>query len=313
MLLNGALATVMVCMPGPQADPDALLADLARADQAQRAKPPTSEAEAVAMRAADNARRARAHEILLSGAPLSPKSYDRAALLFQHGETDEDYALARELALLACFHGASYGNMPMLAEDRLLLHIGQAQRFGSQFGSDGQLLPPPPVPGPWAVTDAFRLDVFLPPLDGTAQASANSRARITQALDLKDGRPVWKDLRSRDVQAILARCEARKTPVGRVPGTLLELYREDRLKDPSEYRRAAALLLRFCREANAMILANEWAALAVMRRDSEAWRVFADTWDAYLAALGRPPRYRGSIPSIPALAPLLNGSHGQAH
>ena len=254
MIMSGVLAASLAWMPGPPAGPDALLKELAQADQTQRTKPPTSEMEAVAMRAADGARRARVFAILEAGTPLTPKSYDHAALLFQHGETPEDYALARELALLACFHGASYGNMPMLAEDRLLLHIGQPQRFGSQLGSNGLPLPPLQAPGPWTVTDAFRLDVFLPPIENKARTSADSQARVMQALDLQKGSPVWKDLRSKEVQVALARCEAGETPGRRVPEILLALYQEDRLKDPSEFRRAAALLLRFCMDADGLLL-----------------------------------------------------------
>jgi len=291
------------------------MAALAQADQTQRAAPPTSEADAKAMIEADWRRRARALALLETDALRDPRSFDHAALLFQHGTDPEDYVRARELALLACFHRATYGNMPMLAEDRFLLAIGQPQRFGTQFGPDGHPKHSVQTVGAFAVTDLFRLDVCVASLANAAQAPARTQQRLAQAMTVRDGKPHWLDRRSVPVQRELARLEAGTATPEATVQALLVLYQGDRLQDPSEYRRAAGLLGQCDGSRDAQLLANEWAAFAIMRGDSEAWNLFATTWDAFLATLGQPPHYRSSRRLIPALARLLSHpeSHGKTH
>jgi hypothetical protein len=85
----------------------------------------------------DRQRRQRVRELLDAGAAKTGADFFAAALVFQHGDTLEDFARARELAAEAARKGHPVGLWLTAATwDRWLMHAGQPQRFGTQYQLD---------------------------------------------------------------------------------------------------------------------------------------------------------------------------------
>lgn len=324
------LIVALGLLPLSAQSPDEEMARLREADQAVRARPvPTGEAEIREIQAQAHHRLDRARGLLKEDLLKDPHSYDDAALIFQHGESLDDFLVARELAILACFTKATYGSMPFLAEDRFLVKLGRPQRFGSQHtGMEAPNLGSVHETGMNAVTDKFRMDAFLPPLRfsrsrsaGGAASAASDQIMMRLAARMKpDAKgPEWITDPARSPSAkVLARLDARelsRRASAALRAKLLSLYRRDQFFIPGDYHLAAELLLATSHNASDLLLANEWAALAVMRLHAPAWRTFAETWDRYAQAIGHPTRY-GSLPGqspAPSIPPAVNRSMKGEH
>jgi hypothetical protein len=82
----------------------------------------------------DAARRKRVRELIDQGAVRTGKDYERAAMVFQHGDTPEDILLAHVLAVTALGKGSSGAQWLAAASlDRYLHRLKQPQIFGTQF------------------------------------------------------------------------------------------------------------------------------------------------------------------------------------
>jgi hypothetical protein len=82
----------------------------------------------------DAARRKRVRELIAQGGVRTGKDYDRAAMVFQHGDTPEDILFAHVLAVTALGKGnASARWLASASLDRYLHRLGQPQIFGTQF------------------------------------------------------------------------------------------------------------------------------------------------------------------------------------
>ncbi len=82
----------------------------------------------------DRARRQRVEELVGSEALQAPEDYFHAAMVFQHGETLEDFWQAHNLA----GRGAELGHpncrwLTAAAYDRWLMNQGKPQRYGTQY------------------------------------------------------------------------------------------------------------------------------------------------------------------------------------
>lgn len=87
----------------------------------------------------DAERRQQTRKLLADGALHSPKDYEEAAFIFQHGDSPQDYLLAHTLAMVAVSKGDSHAIWIASATlDRYLQNIRQKQIFGTQFSSDAQ-------------------------------------------------------------------------------------------------------------------------------------------------------------------------------
>jgi hypothetical protein len=118
----------------------------------------------------DRARRRRVRELLVGGQVVSGPDHYHAAMVFQHGGTAESYRLARQLALRAVELGHRPGRwLAAAALDRLLVHEGQRQKYGTQYrtwGDEQMLVEVDP-----STTDEERAAWDVPPL-AAAQARA---------------------------------------------------------------------------------------------------------------------------------------------
>jgi hypothetical protein len=83
---------------------------------------------------ADAARREATRNILASGKLHTGEDFQRAAFVFQHGDTPDDYLLAHTLAMVAVARGQSGAIWIAAATlDRYLNSIHQPQIYGTQF------------------------------------------------------------------------------------------------------------------------------------------------------------------------------------
>jgi hypothetical protein len=86
------------------------------------------------LRQRDAARQTRLREILNAGLVQTAQDYTRAALIFQHGESSDDYLLAHILAVAAVSKGEKNARWIAAATlDRYLQSLKQPQVFGTQF------------------------------------------------------------------------------------------------------------------------------------------------------------------------------------
>jgi hypothetical protein len=100
MLLRTAILLVSAIAAAAQSNPE--IAKIYEADQADRANQFSITPERMAaMTKADGPRRKRVRELLDAGALKTSEDYVRAAFIFQHGETPDEYLLAHVLGLVA--------------------------------------------------------------------------------------------------------------------------------------------------------------------------------------------------------------------
>jgi hypothetical protein len=82
----------------------------------------------------DEARRRRVRELMEQDKLQTGKDYERAAMVFQHGDIPDDFLLAHVLAVTAIGKGNPGARWLAAATlDRYLQRIGQPQIFGTQF------------------------------------------------------------------------------------------------------------------------------------------------------------------------------------
>ncbi|HLM68397.1 MAG TPA: hypothetical protein VK358_12750, partial [Longimicrobium sp.] len=136
-------------------------------DQAARRnlpQPPTP-AFMQEFRERDRQRRVRVNELLAAGAATTGADFHAAALVFQHGDTLEDFARARELAAEAARRGHPAAlRLTAMAWDRWLMKAGQPQRFGTQYMGDPATRQMRLYSVDPSVTDAERARWGIPPL-----------------------------------------------------------------------------------------------------------------------------------------------------
>jgi hypothetical protein len=148
------------------------LAQLYSEDQADRQPKDGKWTYSRAVRRRDEARLKRVMEIYRAGELKTGWDYFHAAIILQHGRRKEDYLLSHELCVTAVFNAGNekadwVGLAKWLAaasEDRFLLEIHRAQRFGTQFKGERRARMED------GVTDALRKMWNVPPL---AEAKEN--------------------------------------------------------------------------------------------------------------------------------------------
>ncbi len=126
---------------GQAADDNAELKEIYQADQADRTGASVDWAK-VGPR--DAARQQRVRAMLDGGQVITGKDYERAAMVYQHGEGSDDILLAHVLAVTAIGKGNLDARWLSAATlDRLLHRLKQPQVFGTQFQRNAG--------GPWTM------------------------------------------------------------------------------------------------------------------------------------------------------------------
>ncbi|MDX1935317.1 MAG: hypothetical protein SFU56_22185 [Capsulimonadales bacterium] len=302
----GGLAGLTLLLPGtvpaqsPTDSPTTVeLREIVRADQAERSRTsaPTPETAEKGI-AEDLRRRQRVAALLRDDKLRTGEDFAHAALVFQHGETPDDFLTAHELAILATLNGRNT-TLIVLAEDRFLRRIGRKQRFGTQFsvGADGRMTLDPVSEGrPTDVTDALRADMAVPtPAQWRERPNAEAYSLAMPTIEARRKRgtdPKRIVTESRRPWAIRLRQWAMATtaPPMALEQTL-KVYEVDELATPEDFRNAAIVLGRSS-DAETLLLAHELAVVALCRGDRAALPVATRTLDAFLTRIGGPPRYR---------------------
>lgn len=134
-----ALAVLLVLglastqLPAADHGDNARILEIYQADQQDRGD---GQADWAEVRRQDQARRAEVLALLRSGALRTAPDYFRAGIVFQHGETVEDYGLAMALAHMAMAidpESKSARWLGAAAMDRLLMRRGLPQWYGTQY------------------------------------------------------------------------------------------------------------------------------------------------------------------------------------
>jgi hypothetical protein len=87
----------------------------------------------------DAERREQARRLLAIGSLHTGKDFEEAAVVFQHGDTADDYLLAHTLAVVAVSKGDATAVWIAAATlDRYLWKVGQKQVFGTQYSGDAK-------------------------------------------------------------------------------------------------------------------------------------------------------------------------------
>lgn len=117
------------------------------------------------LRKKDEIRRQTARDLLSSGNLSTGLNFHHASLIFQHGETTEDYKLAHELAEKALDLGDETAKWLYAATfDRWLLSDGKPQRYGTQFKQNENGEWEVALPIDPKITDEERAKYNVPPL-----------------------------------------------------------------------------------------------------------------------------------------------------
>ncbi|MBN8226531.1 hypothetical protein JYK02_03305 [Corallococcus macrosporus] len=159
------LAERMPTLPEPHPYSNEELKRLFTEDQADRQGPFPSKEAWKKISARDAQRRHRVQELLAQGALKEGADFLAAGFIFQHGNTLEDYALARRMGAEAAKRGHPSGLwLAAAAWDRWLMNADRPQRFGTQYKIDPadkamKLHPVDP-----SVTDEERARWGFPPL-----------------------------------------------------------------------------------------------------------------------------------------------------
>ena len=124
----------------------------------------------------DRAHRRRAVELLDAGVVQTGEDFFHAAMIFQHGDTLEDFLRAHELAQRAAELGHRRGGwLAAAAHDRWLMYQGRPQKYGTQYRGVGDV---------WELyqvdpetTDAERAEWDVPPLAEAQRRAEEMTAR----------------------------------------------------------------------------------------------------------------------------------------
>ena len=132
------------------------------ADQRDR-QPGVGKIDWAVVEKADAARREATRKLLVNGKLHTGEDFERAAFVFQHGETPDDYLLAHTLAMVAVakgHRGALWIEAATL--DRYLNFVHQPQIYGTQFFFKPN---EPTTQEPYnrtLIPDSLRLDLGVP-------------------------------------------------------------------------------------------------------------------------------------------------------
>ncbi|WP_334179371.1 hypothetical protein [Pseudoxanthomonas sp.] len=153
------------------------LASLYEADQAARSKP--AEIDWTILLPEDRKRRERVLELMRAGAMQSAVDYYHAAMVYQHGQSLDDFRLAHALSTIAMSlepEEKQYRWLTAASWDRIMASQLQPQWYGTQSHSDDKGMFLYPVADD-VVTDEDRKAMQVPTL-------AETRARLKELAEM---------------------------------------------------------------------------------------------------------------------------------
>ena len=164
-----AISSCRSAAPPPKAVAldNAEVAALCDADQADRRPAGGKSIDWSVVSPRDRTREARVLAIYRANALHTGADYFHAALVLQHSEDAHIHLLAHEMSVVAISKGERKAIwLAAAAEDRFLMNIGEPQRFGTQYRSDGPNTPMQLWVVDPAVTDQLRREMKVLPSTG---------------------------------------------------------------------------------------------------------------------------------------------------
>ena len=145
------------------------MASIYDADQKDRQTLLSSSTDWNSVEKADRVRRERVTALLATGGLHTADDYRKAAFVFQHGDSADDYLLAHTLALVAVIKG-DQGSAWIAAAtlDRYLQSVGRPQVYGTQFVGAGPATTQKPY-NTQLISDALRAELGVPPQSSQAE------------------------------------------------------------------------------------------------------------------------------------------------
>ena len=146
----------------PAVPPNAEMTSIFDEDQAARQNwQKLTEAQRDNLVVQDALRRKRTRVLLDAGKLQAGEDFRRAAFVFQHGDTPEDFLFAHTLAVVALSMGDSDARWIAAATlDRYLTAIGKAQIYGTQFNRAASQEPYDRT----LISDGLRMALNVPPV-----------------------------------------------------------------------------------------------------------------------------------------------------
>lgn len=128
----------------------------------------------------DSLRRERTQALLRDGHLKTANDFYRAAFIFQHGNTSDDYLLAHTLALASTARGNKDAAWIAAATlDRYLQNIGQKQIYGTQYLNNDKTGPTMEPYNQTLVPDALRDALGVPVQDKQQERLTKMKASET--------------------------------------------------------------------------------------------------------------------------------------
>jgi hypothetical protein len=129
----------------------------------------------------DAERLERVRGILAGGRVRTANDYFRGASILHHGGSTADYVLAHEMAVAAMMRGEAQAKwLTAATEDRLLLSLGQPQRFGTQFKAGSEGSEPEFLKTDEGVSDRVRAAYGVPSINDGSQIAGGKRIKMTR-------------------------------------------------------------------------------------------------------------------------------------
>ncbi len=136
------------------------------------------------LRARRDSRAAKAREIVDAGGAQSATDYLHAAVILVETDSDENLALALELALKSAELGEDKGfRVAAEATDKHLVKLGMHQRYGTQYTYEHVLKAWRLYPCDPRTTDAERQAMGVPPMAKLLEAEATLNAPTSKRSD----------------------------------------------------------------------------------------------------------------------------------
>lgn len=308
--LQAACALVVscasACATSQEQSTSAELAQMYADDQSTRSTAQEAGFDWQARARQDHQRNQRVKSMLAACELSSGADFLHAAMVVQHGTLPQDALLAHELAIVAASKGDERG--PALAAkglDRYLRGIGALQRFGtqSQQVDNGAMTLEPTNPDVPATLFGV-LGLPVPSLVNGAIAARRKQEKANPELarlaaeahadsNFSDPTKVDWIVVNRRASARFARVKA-----------LLSAGVVHSAEDFSH----AAMLAQIASEPDDLLLAHDLAVAAVIKGDTQALSLAAQSMDKYLVRTDRPQRFGTAIvqswPNPPSLPPV---------
>ncbi|MFK5955069.1 MAG: hypothetical protein QM477_01345 [Planctomycetota bacterium] len=247
-------------------------------------------------------RHTRVTALVAAGLMSTPKDYNYAAWLLQHGTGTDDFLMAHILASTASMEQMDEAYfMAAAALDRFLGYVDMPQRFGSQTFDEAGL--------DLGDTSALLSDAIVALYRGDASGLTGTPLK-GNTRNKKSIKAAEKYLKSTAKKAKKASAAKDEKGLAKWQAMLQETQAwiaKGCLKSAQAYYDAGTILS-FSKDRDALLLAHIMATTAGILEHKKARPLFTSTLDAFLLSIGRAPVFESvkkATEETPPLSPIL--------